>query len=92
MLAKTNSIKPHTQGRDRFMASVALNALGILKREAESGVAIHDSILSDDLLSGRQSMATPGLLAVLKAQAMLKLAADQPKYSALAVAQQKWTQ
>ena len=85
-------IRPHAQGRERFMALVALNALGILKRESESDVSIHDKPLSDDLLSGRQYIATPGLLAKLKTQALQKLAADQPKYSALAVAQQKWIQ
>jgi hypothetical protein len=47
--------------------------------------------LSDDLLTGRKSLATPGLLAQLKAQSLAKLAADQPKYSALAVATQKWS-
>ena len=85
-------IKPHAQGRDRFMAAVALNALGILKRESEISVSIHDKSLSDDLLSGCQSIATPGLLAKLKAQSLQKLATDQPKYSALTVAQRKWTQ
>jgi hypothetical protein len=85
-------IKPHAQGRDRFMSAVALNALRIVKREAEAGVSIHDKLLSEELLSGRKSLATPNLLARLKAQSLQKLAADQPKYSALAVAQQKWIQ
>jgi aminoglycoside phosphotransferase (APT) family kinase protein len=85
-------IKPHVQGRDRFMSAVALNALRIVKREAEAGVSIHDKLLSEELLSGRKSLATPNLLAQLKAQSLQKLAADQPKYSALAVAQQKWIQ
>jgi hypothetical protein len=68
-----------------------LNALGMLQRETASPVAIHDQALSDDLLTGRKSLATPGLLAQLKAQSLAKLAADQPKYSALAVAKQKWS-
>lgn len=85
-------IKPHAQGRDRFMSAVALNALRIVKREAEAGASIHDKLLSEELLSGRKSLATPNLLAHLKAQSLQKLAADQPKYSALAVAQQKWIQ
>ena len=85
-------IKPHAQGRDRFMSAVALNALRIVKREAEAGASIHDKLLSEELLSGRKSLATPNLLAQLKAQSLQKLAADQPKYSALAVAQQKWIQ
>ena len=84
-------IKPAAQGRDRFMASVALNALGMLQREAAQPVEVHDKALSDDLLAGRQSPATPGLLAKLKSQSLAKLAADQPKYSALAAATQKWS-
>lgn len=84
-------IKPAAQGRDRFMASVALNALGMLQREAAQPVEVHDKALSDDLLAGRQSLATPGLLAQLKTQSLAKLAADQPKYSALAAATQKWS-
>lgn len=84
-------IKPEAKGRDRFMASVALNALGMLQREAAQPVEVHDKALSDDLLAGRQSLATPGLLAKLKSQSLAKLAADQPKYSALAAAIKKWS-
>jgi aminoglycoside phosphotransferase (APT) family kinase protein len=84
-------IKPAAQGRDRFMASVALNALGMLQREAANPVQIHDKALADDLMVGHQSLATPGLLAHLKAQSLAKLAADQPKYSALSVATKKWS-
>ncbi len=84
-------IKPAAQGRDRFMASVALNALGMLQREAAQPVEGHDKILADELLAGRKSLATPGLLAHLKAQSLAKLAVDQPKYSALAAAAKKWS-
>jgi hypothetical protein len=84
-------IKPAAQGRDRFMASVALNALGIVQREAAHPVEVHNKALSEDLLAGRQSLSTPGLLARLKSQALAKLAADQPKYSALAAAVKKWS-
>lgn len=84
-------VKPEAQGRDRFMAAVALNALGMLQRETKSPAAIHDRALSEELLAGRLSLATPGLLAKLKTQSLAKLAADQPKYSALAVATQKWS-
>lgn len=83
-------IKPAATGRDRFMASVALNALGMLQREAATPVDIHDKALADALLSGEMGLATPGVLARLKAQSLAKLAADQPKYSALGVAAQKW--
>ena len=84
-------VKSAAEGRDRFLASVALNALGMLQRETAGPVAIHDKMLSEDLLVGRKSLATPGLLAQLKTQSLAKLAADQPKYSALAVATQKWS-
>lgn len=83
-------IKPDAEGRDRFMAAVAINAIGMLKREAENGIDIFDEALSDDLLAGRQSLATPGLLAKLKRQSLIKLAADQPKYSALQAARTLW--
>lgn len=85
-----SDIKPAATGRERFMASVALNALGMLQREAATPVDIHDEGLAEALLSGAMGLATPGLLARLKAQSLAKLAADQPKYSALGVAAQKW--
>jgi hypothetical protein len=84
-------IKASARGREKFMAAVAMNALNMLKREAENPIAIHDQMMSDDLLSGWKSLETPGLLAQLKAQSLAKLAADQPKYSALAVAMKKWS-
>jgi aminoglycoside phosphotransferase (APT) family kinase protein len=84
-------IKAKAQGRDRFMASVAMNALGMLQRDAARPVQIHHKQFADDLLAGRQTLATPGLLAQLKAQSLAKLAADQPNYSALAAATKKWS-
>ena len=63
----------------------------MLQREAAQPVEVHDKVLSDDLLAGRQSLATLGLLAKLKSQSLAKLAADQPKYSALAGAIKKWS-
>ena len=83
-------VKPKAEGRNRFMAAVAINALGMLQREAANPVAVHDKALSDALLAGTQNLATPGLLAKLKTQALAKLAADQPKYSALAKARALW--
>jgi hypothetical protein len=52
---------------------------------------VHDTSLSDALLAGRKSLATPGLLVQLKTQSLAKLAADQPKYAGLAAARKKWT-
>jgi aminoglycoside phosphotransferase (APT) family kinase protein len=85
-----DDIKPAAEGRDRFMAAVALNALGMLQREAANPVAVHDKDLSDALLAGSQGLTTPGLLAKLKAIALAKLSADQPKYSALEKARALW--
>lgn len=81
-------LKPQLSGRDRFQANVALNALGMLQREQPSAF---DRALSNDLLAGRATLATPGLLARLKRDALAKLAADQPKYSALAKARRLWS-
>ena len=83
-------VKPKAEGRDRFMAAVAINALGMLMREAATGSHVHDKALCDDLLAGRKTLATPGLLARLKRDALAKLGVDQPKYSALAKAKAAW--
>lgn len=83
-------VKANAHGRDRFMASVALNALGMLQRDAAYPADVHDKALADDLLAGRKSLDTPGLLTKLKTQSLAKLASDQPKYSALAKARDRW--
>ena len=77
--------------RDKFMAAVAMNAIGMLIREQENPVEPYDKALSDALLAGTQSLATPGLLARLRKNALAKLANDVPKYAALNAARQKWT-
>jgi aminoglycoside phosphotransferase (APT) family kinase protein len=81
-------LKPQLSGRDRFQANVALNALGMLQRETPPPF---DRALSDDLLTSRATLATPGLLARLRRETLAKLAADQPKYSALAKARELWS-
>lgn len=86
-----SDVKPNATGRDRFMASVALNALGMLRREAEAPNTVRDKSLSDELLAGEKTLSTPGLLAELKQQSLHKLMVDQPKYSALAKAMERWT-
>jgi aminoglycoside phosphotransferase (APT) family kinase protein len=83
-------IKPHAKGRDRFMSAVALNALAMLQREGHGPAAAHNKGLADDLLSGQKSLATPGLLSELRRNALAKLAADQPKYSAYEKAKRDW--
>ncbi|MFM9853067.1 MAG: phosphotransferase family protein [Sphingomonadaceae bacterium] len=83
-------IKPGAQGRDRFMTAVALNALGMLRREAETQGNVHDKALANDIAAGRQTLATPGLLAMLRRSALAKLSNDVPKYASLAKARALW--
>lgn len=83
-------VKPKVEGRDRFMAAVALNALGMLTRDAASPANVHDRALCNDILAGRKTLATPGLLAKLRRDSLAKLGVDQPKYSALAKARVLW--
>ncbi|WP_298602849.1 phosphotransferase, partial [uncultured Sphingorhabdus sp.] len=45
-------VKAKTTGREKFMAAVAMNALGMLIREAENSVDPHDAALSADLMAG----------------------------------------
>ena len=77
-------------GRERFEHAVARNALDIVARELVLQPAPHDRTLADDILAGRTTLATPGLLARLRYATLLKLAADQPKYPSLAMASEKW--
>jgi hypothetical protein len=85
-----DSVKAKASGRDKFMAAVAMNALGMLIREAENPVEVHDATLSAALLAGEQSLATPGLLQRLRATMLAKLANDSPKYASLAAAKARW--
>ncbi len=86
----SSDVKSKTTGRDKFMAAVAMNALGMLIREATNPVSVHDSPLAADILEGRLTLATPGLLTRLRKTAFTKLANDVPKYSALARAKELW--
>lgn len=83
-------VRPTAKGREKFMAAVARNAVGMLMRDAAAPVDIYDRTLCDDLLTGRKTLATPGLLARLKRDALAKLSIDQPRYSALAKATALW--
>ena len=84
-------VKPRMEGHDRFKTAVALNALGMLTREAATPAAVHDKALADDILNGRLTLATPGLLAKLRKLALAKLGNDVPKYAGLAAATLKWS-
>jgi aminoglycoside phosphotransferase (APT) family kinase protein len=85
-----SDVKASATGRDKFLAAVAMNALGMLIREAANPVAVHDQALAADLLAGRLTLATPGLLTRLRKAALGKLANDVPKYAALAKAREVW--
>ena len=84
------SVKDRFAGRERFEHAVARNALGIVVRELAARPQPEDRALADGLLAGRASLATPGMLAHLRASALTKLAADQPKYPSLALARETW--
>jgi aminoglycoside phosphotransferase (APT) family kinase protein len=83
-------IKVKAAGRDKFMAAVAMNAIGMLIRDKENVIEPHDKALSDAILAGVTSLETPSLLAKLRKSALVKLGNDSPKYASLAVAQRLW--
>lgn len=85
-----DTLKDKLTGHDRFQLAVARNALGMIAREADLLPASRDLLLAEALLAGEKSLASPQLLAELKAMAIEKLSADVPKYPALRAARQKW--
>ncbi len=85
------TVKDRMEGHDRFQLAVARNALGMIARNDAAATQAEDGMLAQDLLDGDRSLATPGLLAMLRRMALDKLAADVPKYPMLARARDKWT-
>lgn len=85
-----SAVKPLLDGRERFNLAVARNALGIVSRQISSRPDPHDAALAADILAGRITLASPGLLARLRRMALDTLAADMPKYPALALARAQW--
>ncbi len=83
-------IKSLMTGRGKFDLAVARNALGIVVRELEQRPDATDATLAADLLAGRTTLATPGVLARLRRATLAKLTADMPKYPALAAARAQW--
>jgi aminoglycoside phosphotransferase (APT) family kinase protein len=83
-------IKPRMSGRDKFQTVVALNALGMVRRELARPAVVEDHALAQDLLSGKATLATPGLLAHLRRTVLDKLGNDVPKYAALKLARERW--
>ena len=84
------TIKPRLEGRERFDFAVAQNALGIVRRQLTARADPHDKALSDALLAGAATLATPGLLARLRRTALDTCAADMPKYPSLAPIRAAW--
>jgi aminoglycoside phosphotransferase (APT) family kinase protein len=84
-------LKDKLSGHDLFQLAVARNALGIVSRDSRSVTLLEDSQLAADILSGATALASIGLLARLRRDALDKLAIDVPKYPALAHARKKWT-
>ncbi|GEN99448.1 hypothetical protein NSE01_12810 [Novosphingobium sediminis] len=85
------TVKPHmAAGRERFELAVAQNALGIVRRELAGRPNPHDKALCETILTGRTTLAEPGLLANLRRRVLDTLAADMPKYPALAEARRIW--
>ena len=58
---------------------MAQNALGIVRRELATRPDPHDKALSDALLAGETTLATPGLLARLRRAALDTCTADTVK-------------
>lgn len=86
------TIKPHLAGYDRFQLAVARNALGMIERDdAANPRGTIDFPYTTDIWEEVVDFSTPDLLAHLKTSALEKVAADSPKYPALAVARKKWT-
>ena len=84
------TIKDRMEGHDRFQLAVARNALGMIARGDAGGIRAEDRDLARACLSGEATLGDPGLLAQLRRAALDKLAADVPKYPALAAARAKW--
>jgi hypothetical protein len=72
------------------MVVVAMNALGMVRRELDRPVTVTDKQLAEALLAGEMTVATPGLLPRLRRMALDKLTNDVPKYAALAKARSLW--
>jgi hypothetical protein len=87
-----SDVKAKSSGRDKFLAAVAMNALGMVQRELAQPVDVHDAELVAQILAGDCGLGTPGLLEKLRSQAIAKLANDVPKYASLAQARLMWNQ
>jgi aminoglycoside phosphotransferase (APT) family kinase protein len=79
-------IKAKSQGRDRFLSAVAINALGIVKRDLLLPMPLSNRALCEEIAQGRVTLQTKGLREELWRQAIDKVSIDSPKYASLAKA------
>ena len=84
------TLKDKLAGHDRFQLAVARNALGMMTRHADILPTKTSYLLSQELLAGEKSLASPEVLSELRVMAIQALSADVPKYPALRAARQKW--
>ncbi|NMW32889.1 phosphotransferase family protein [Altererythrobacter sp. RZ02] len=85
------TIKDRLTGHDRFQLAVARNALGMLARGEQEGDTTIDIQAAKLVMEEGMSLNDPIWLSLLRRGALEKVAADSPKYPALAVARKKWT-
>jgi hypothetical protein len=83
-------VRPALPDRARFMASVALHALGIVEREWQRQPEMPDAMLAARLLAGELNISSPGVLAALRRSSWARLEVDQPNYSALVRMRAEW--
>ena len=85
-----DAIKPASEGHAKFQVAVAMNALGIVMRDLDTGARADDKALAAALLAGETTLSEPGLLARLRRAMLDKCTVDSPKYAALARARDLW--
>lgn len=85
-----DTVKPLTEGHQKFEVAVAINALGIAGRDLDSPTQAEGARLSQEILSGTTDLARPGLVGALRQAALAKCRIDSPKYPALARAASSW--
>ena len=99
-----NDLSERLEGRDRFQARVARNAVGMIQRRLSFGAVFEERStrrLSElgmseagflsATRSGQVSLEEPGVLGHLRLSAMERLYMDQPDYPGLGHAIRKWT-
>ncbi|WP_298307464.1 phosphotransferase [uncultured Erythrobacter sp.] len=87
------TVKDRFEGHDKFQYAVARNALGMISRYNEAAIpAFENAPLAQRILGGEAGLSDPGLLSELREAILATIMQDVPKYPALEVARQKWTQ